>query len=429
MTKQTERLPYGVGRFTGGWILLILILLTLIGLGAYAYSRQLIEGEVVTGLRSLGTMGGATWGLYIAFLVYFIGLSFAGISIAALIRLLDLRQIKPIARMAETLTVIALMLGALSIIVDVGQPGRAIINLFRYARPGSPFFGTFTLVIAGYLFASQIYLYLDGRRDAGILAKIPGRLQGFFRLWAAGYHDTPAEQERHKKTSFWLAIAIVPLLVMAHSTLGFVFGLQVGRPGWFSALQAPEFVVLAGVSGIGLLIVIAAILRRALEAQEKLSMDVFKLLSNFLLLLIAVYMYFLIVDWLTSTYAANQREAQVSIALLFGEYAWMFWLTVALLVVPLVLLAVQFIFNRYRLSWIVLSGLMVNAAAIVKRYLIVVPSQTHGTLLPYDTGTYSPTWVEYFVILGLIALGTLLFVLFIKVFPIMEVPEISIGGE
>jgi len=216
---------------------------------------------------------------------------------------------------------------------------------------------------------------------------------------------------------------------MAHSTLGFVFGLQVGRPGWFSALQAPEFVVLAGVSGIGLLIVIAALLRRALGAQEKLSMDTFKLLSNFLLLLIAVYMYFLVVDWLTSTYAASQHEAQVSIALLSGEYAWLFWLTVVLLMVPLVLLAVQFIFNHYRLSWIVLSGLLVNVAAIVKRYLIVVPSQTHGALLPYDAGTYSPTWVEYFVILGLIALGTLLFVLFIKVFPIMEVPEITVGGE
>lgn len=80
------------------------------------------------------------------------------------------------------------------------------------------------------------------------------------------------------------------------------------------------------------------------------------------------------------------------------------------------------------MSWIVLSGILVNIAAIIKRYLIVVPSQTHGTLLPYGTGAYNPTWVEYCVILGLIALGTLLFVLFIKVFPIMEVPEIVEGG-
>jgi molybdopterin-containing oxidoreductase family membrane subunit len=76
----------------------------------------------------------------------------------------------------------------------------------------------------------------------------------------------------------------------------------------------------------------------------------------------------------------------------------------------------------------VLSGVLVNLAAIGKRYLIAVPSQTHGTLLPYSTGSYSPTWVEYSIILGLFALGTLLYVLFIKVFPIMEVTE-PVGGD
>ena len=41
-------------------------------------------------------------------------------------------------------------------------------------------------------------VYLDGRRDAAVLAKVPGRLQGFHRLWAAGYRNIPAEHERHE---------------------------------------------------------------------------------------------------------------------------------------------------------------------------------------------------------------------------------------
>ncbi len=429
MTTNTRKLPYGVGDFTRGWVILAIALVALIALGIYAYSIQLTEGEIVTGLRNLGTMGGATWGLYISFLIYFIGLSFTGISIAAMIRLLGLEKIKPIARMAEALTVIALILGALVVIVDLGQPARALVNLFRYARPGSPFFGTFTLVIAGYLFASQVYLYLDGRRDAAILAKIPGKLQGFFRLWSAGYKDTAAERERHQKTSFWLAIAIVPLLITAHSTLGFVFGLQVGRPGWFSSLQAPEFVALAGVSGIGFLIMIAAILRKVLNTEQTLNLDVFKWLSDFLMVLIVVYLYFLVVEWLTITYSSQSHELVVANAMYQGDYAWAYWLTVAALVVPLLLLAWQFIFKRYRLGWIVVSGFLVNVAAIIKRYLIVVPSQTHGKLLPYSIGSYTPTWIEYSVIFGLFALGTLLYITFIKIFPIMEVPEIVEGGE
>ncbi len=101
MTTNTRKLPYGVGDFTRGWVILAIALVALIALGIYAYSIQLTEGEIVTGLRNLGTMGGATWGLYISFLIYFIGLSFTGISIAAMIRLLGLEKIKPIARMAE----------------------------------------------------------------------------------------------------------------------------------------------------------------------------------------------------------------------------------------------------------------------------------------------------------------------------------------
>jgi Ni/Fe-hydrogenase subunit HybB-like protein len=445
-------------------------------------------------------MGGAPWGLYIAFVVYFVGISFAGVTVAALIRLLNLEQLRPVARIAEVLTVISLLLGAFCIIADVGQPVRAITNLFRYARPQSPFFGTFTLVISGYLFGSLIYLYLDSRKDAALMAQKPGRLQWLYRLLAAGYKGTAAERERRKRTSFWLAIAILPLLVVAHSTLGFVFGLQVGRPGWFSGLQAPGFVALAGVSGVGMLIVIAAIVRKVLGLERNLDDGIFKVLGNFLMALTIVYLYFMIVDLLTNTYSGDQHEASLTNALLTGEYAWIYWGVVAALVmavhvqllqylpipkklsapsywpryvqatgltilivgffvliqkldfgrqigvqlslqasdiltavliflVLLFALAIIPLFQGRVVNAAVFSGILVNIAAIGKRYLIVVPSQTHGTLMPYTTGSYSPTWVEYSIIAGLIALGALLFVLFMKVFPIMAIHEKLAGGE
>jgi len=425
MAGRTERLPYGVGHFGATWYVLIFGLLVVVAWGAFAYSRQLTEGLIVTGLRDIGTMGGATWGLYITFDVYFVGISFAGITTAALIRLLRLEHMRPVARMAELLTVISLLLAGLSVLPDLGRPLRGLVNLFLYARPQSPFFGTFTLVIAGYLFASAVYLYLDGRRDAALCARVPSRLQGFYRLWAAGYRDTPAERARHERVSFYLALAVVPLLVTAHSTLGFVFGLQVGRPGWFSALQAPGFVVMAGVSGIGLLIVIAASVRAVLGCQARLSLAVFRWLGNLLMVLTVAYLYFLVVDWLTATYQGETHEVELTRVILGGEFAPLYWLSVASLGIAFAVLFGQFLLQRYSLPLIVLSGLLVQVAAIGKRLLIVVPSQVRGTLLPYDPGTYSPTWVEYSVIVGLFALGTLLYVLFMKLFPILpvEAPE------
>ncbi|MCS7173502.1 MAG: hypothetical protein N0A24_08985 [Armatimonadetes bacterium] len=224
MTARTETLPYGVGRFTAGWWLLLAVLAAVVGWGVYAYSRQLAEGLAVTGLRDIGSMAGAAWGLYIAFDIYFVGVSFAGISTAALIRPLRLEHLKPVSRMAELLTVISLILAACSVLPDLGLPVRGIVNLFRYARPQSPFFGTFTLVVAGYLFASLVYFYLDGRRDAALLARVPGPLQGFYRAWAAGYRDTPEERVRHHRASLWLAIASLDgmLLVLVLAYLYFM---------------------------------------------------------------------------------------------------------------------------------------------------------------------------------------------------------------
>lgn len=71
----------------------------------------------------------------------------------------------------------------------------------------------------------------------------------------------------------------------------------------------------------------------------------------------------------------------------------------------------------------VVCGVLVNLAAVSKRFLIVVPSQTHGTLLPYGEGFYSPTWVEYSIIIALLAMGVLFYTLFVKAFPILEVEK------
>ncbi len=421
---KLDELPEGVGAWSRGWLIVVGVTLALFAVGLYAYINQLVNGLVVTDLRDVGSRGGAPWGLYVAFDVYFVGVSFAGITIAALIRLLNLRYLRPVARMAEVLTITALILASFTIVADLGQPLRGIVNLFRYARPQSPFFGTFALVIAGYLFASVVYLYLAGRRDAAICARIPHdkpSLTAFHRGWAAGYRGTPIERARHRKASFWLAIAIVPLLIVAHSTLGFVFGVQVGRPGWFSALQAPAFVLLAAVSGVGMLIVLAAIVRKLYRQEKILNERVMRWLGLFLMITILAYLYFLITEMLTGTYASHGEESAVSTALLTGRYAWLFWLSVGLLVASLALLVGQAIKRKWSVTLLVVAGVAVNLAAVGKRFLIVVPSLTEGTLLPYEAGSYAPSWVEYAVIVGLLALGALLILVFMKVFPIIDV--------
>src|SRR5262249_34850893 len=156
-----------------------------LGLGAAAFLQQSAYGFIVTGLRTPG-YGSAAWGLYIAFDVFFVGVRFAGITVAAICRLFDIPILKPITRLAELLTITALLAGACVVLADLGRPAHGLLKLPRYANPSSPFYGTFTLVLAGYLFSSLVFFFLSGRSDAARLAADP-RTGGrwFYRLWAS----------------------------------------------------------------------------------------------------------------------------------------------------------------------------------------------------------------------------------------------------
>ena len=75
---------------------------------------------------------------------------------------------------------------------------------------------------------------------------------------------------------------------------------------------------------------------------------------------------------------------------------------------------------------------MIASATVVvgmwlERFLIVVPSLEHK-FLPYNWGSYRPTWVEITIMVGTAAGMVLLYVLFAKFVPIISMWELR-GGE
>jgi molybdopterin-containing oxidoreductase family membrane subunit len=404
------------------WSLLVAVSVLAMAFAVYCFARQTELGFVVTGLRNPG-YGGAAWGLYIACDVFFTGVSFAGITVAALARLFDVAALRPVTRAAELLTISALLAGACSIVADLGRPFDGLTKLPRVADPQSPFYGTFTLVVAGYLFSSLVFFFLSGRRDAARLAADPTRhrLRTFYRLWASGYRDTTAEHVRHRRVTFWLSIGILPLLVTAHSTLGFIFGIQSGRPGWYSALQAPAFVVLAAVSGTGLLILLALVARRLFAAP--IPDESIRWLGQFLWILSLVYLYFIVVDELTANYAGPEADRAVAHAVVGGAFKISFWIVVGCLLVTVAIGFSQYVLKRKGVALLGAAAATANVAAVLKRLLIVVPSQTNGALLPMGEGTYAPTWIEVGIACGLVGLVAFVVLVFPRVFPLVSSSE------
>lgn len=419
MDHDTQPLP----RTTLAWLVCITAAAGAIGFGLYCFREQLVHGFIVTGLRNPGRGGGA-WGLYIAFDVFFIGVSFAGITVAALCRLFDLAVLRPVTRLAELLTITALIGGACAVMSDLGRPDQGLVNLPRYANPRSPFFGTFTLVVAGYLFSSVVYFLLAGRADAAATAATARRGRWFYRLWASGWRGGCADVDRHHRVSFWLALSIMPLLVTAHSTLGFIFGIQSGRPGWYSALQAPGFVVMAGVSGIGMLILLTLGIRRLLHLHDRIPDASLAWLGHFMCVLSLVYLYFMVVEELTATYAAPAAERHLAHEVVGGHFAPLFWVAAGSLFLAFAITFFLYLRRRTSIGALAVAAALANIAAVGKRFLIVVPSQTHGALAPVGPpGSYAPTWVELGVVGGMFGVVAFAILAFVRVFPIVPTPH------
>lgn len=401
------------------WYLLVGLSAIALLIGVYCFWYQDHYHFITTGLRNLG-FGGAPWGMHVGFYVIFVGISFAGITIATLTRLFEIKVLEPITRLAQIVTITVLVGGSAAIIADLGRPFDGLIKLPRYARPESPFYGTFTLVVAGYLFSSLVYFFLTGRADAARMSRRgPRPLRLFYRIWASGYRDTPDERRRHRRTTFWLAVTMLPLLMVAHSTLGFIFGLQAGRPGWYSALQAPAFVVLADISGTGALILVALGMRKLFGLGQAIPDSALRWLGNFMWILAAIYLYLMVAEELTAVYAGPAADRDVAHSVVSGPYARYFWITVISLGACFLIPFVMFARKRVSMGWLALASAGGIIGAVTKRLLIIVPSQTHGAQIQLEPGVYAPTWVEYGFVVGLGGLIALAMLMIARFFPLV----------
>ena len=290
------------------YVLAALVLATF-ALYLYVFYTQLVLGHGTATGQS--TPVGAAWGLYVAGIVFFIGVSHVGIGVSAAARLLNLDNLKPYARMAEMLTLVCLPAAILIIGIDIGRPERWIINVFVYGRIQAPFVWSAT-VISVYFFASLIYLYLSMRRDIALTAElVPERWRSFYRLLALGYEDTEDARRLHERTLWWMAFVLIPIMVSVHSVYGLVFGLHSGRPGWFNPFMAPYFVLGALVNGFATLVMAAALIRKLFRWENHLPIEAIRNMGRFLCWMTLLYIYFSLAEYITLIYSPLAGEALI----------------------------------------------------------------------------------------------------------------------
>jgi dimethyl sulfoxide reductase membrane subunit len=398
------------------WLVLLVVVM-LAGLAAWVY--QMREGLGVTAMRDT-----VMWGQYILFFMFFVGLSAGGLIVASSGRLFGATRFKPIVRLAVVEATIAVMLAALFLLPDVGRPER-LWHILAYPNLTSPLVWDMAIVSI-YLLISVSYVWLYTRAD---LARAGSRL-------AFGTGVSPETMRREDRAKTILAWVGLPAAVLLHSITAWIFGLQISRGFWYSAIMAPLFVSSALVSGLALVILLALAVRRIgrLRFQDGLV----RFLGGLLAVFIAVEAFFVLSEMLTAAYPGAPFEGDPAVRLLVGPYAPLFWFEVIVgLGLPFILLAIP----RFRAdprivavaACLAIIGIYVHRLNIVLNGLSIgpiglPPGVSVGT---FEAGQgsfamsywYVPSVIEWLVGAGIIAFGALLFTVAVHVLPLQEAED------
>jgi len=384
-----------------GFWLLVGTLLAVIAVGVYAYVTQIRVGLGVTGLNDR-----ISWGIYITNFVFFIGVSHAGTLISAILRVTGAEWRRPITRMAEAITVFALLVGAAMVLVDMGRPER-ILYVLRFGRLQSPILWD-VISITTYVAGSLLYLYLPLIPDLAQLRDMPGLRawkRALYRLLAAGWRGTPRQRGALEQGIGAMAIVIIPVAISVHTVVSWIFGMTL-RAGWHSTIFGPYFVIGAIFSGIAAIITAMGVFRRVYRLERFLTPDHFQKLGYLLLTFNLLYMYFTISEYLTITYGAEIRDVALVHALFYGAFSRMFWLMAIVgLVLPAVLTLIPHLPVVDRLERVrLLRPVPAGAAALLMGAVVAV---VHFRSLPQATTTWgisSGTILAVAAVLGASAL-------------------------
>lgn len=370
--------------------------LAVMGLGAWIY--QLSNGLIVTGMRNI-----VSWGLYITLFMFFVGLSAGGLIVSSSATVFNIKAFKTVSKPAVLLSTVCIIVAALFIFVDIGKPYR-IFNLILHPQLNSPL--TWDVgVISLYLLVSALYLYFMTRSNPD-----------------------------QRKLAVMSRIAL-PVAVLVHSVTAWIFGLQVARVSWHSALMAPIFVASALDSGLALLLIVLCAVKKF--ANYEIDNKLLGTLAGLLAVFAAVDAYFIGCEILTGVFPGEERVMAAMGLLFSGSLAPFFWGQIILgLVIPFFILV--FAKNREKQNLIVLASTLIVIGVFFKRIWLLfssfiyplVPGQlgvtlgefketTDSTVIPNiwaSTGSYTPTVFEGMISIGIISIGLLLFTVGFRMF-------------
>ncbi len=405
-----------------GWA--VLWSLTLLGLvfGAVSWIHQL-----KTGLGVAGYVPPIGWAVYITDFVFWVGIAHSGTLISAILFLFRAQFRTSVYRIAETMTVFAVMTAGLFPLIHLGR-----VWYFYYLIPypnerllwpnfRSPLVWDF-FAISTYFTISALFLYIGLVPDLAVARdRATGWRKKFYSALSLGWQGSDTQWRHYNRAYLFLAGLATPLVLSVHSVVSWDFAVGI-VPGGHSTIFAPYFVAGAIFSGVAMVITLTVPLRKAFHLEDYISTYHLDKLAKLLLLTSLIVFYAYAVEFFIAWYSGSQFERAIFWDRITGQYAWASWIMYTCnCFIPMALW-----FKRVRTSWfwMFIVSIFVNIGMWFERFVIIIQSLAHE-FMPYMWDYYTPTWVEWGITVGSFAWFFMWFLLFIKFMPSMAIAELK----
>jgi molybdopterin-containing oxidoreductase family membrane subunit len=382
--------------------------------------------------KGIGTWGNnipVAWAFAITDFVWWIGIGHAGTFISAFLILLAQRWRASVNRLAEAMTLFALVNAGMFPILHLGRPWFAYWLIpypstmgvwpnFRSALPWD------AAAVATYFTVSLLFWYTGLVPDlATARDRAPGRVRRMiYGIFALGWRGAGRQWRQYRVVYIILAGLATPLVISVHSIVSLDFSIA-QLPGWHSTIFPPYFVVGAIYSGLAMVLMLMLPVRRIFHLEDVITRQHLDKIAKLMLATGLMLAYSYVCETFIAWYSGDAFERY---AYLFarprGPYAWLYWtMTAANVLTPQL-----FWFRRLRTSVVVLftASVLIWVGMWMERFVIIVTSLNRD-FLPSSWHFYAPTWVDWGLLVGSLGVFFLLFFAFLRWVPFVPVSEVK----
>jgi Ni/Fe-hydrogenase subunit HybB-like protein len=411
------------GRTGPGWYSLFALGLALLLLftGAVIYLFAL-------GVGIWGIDIPVAWGFAITNFVWWVGIGHAGTLISAILLLMHQKWRTSINRLAEAMTIFAVMCAGLFPLLHLGRPW-----FFYFLLPYPNTMGLWpqfrsalvwdVFAVSTYFTVSLLFWYMGMIPD---LATLRDRAQHpyakvAYGVLAMGWRNSARHWQRYESGYLILGGLATPLVVSVHSVVSSDFAIS-NVPGWHETVFPPYFVAGAIFSGFAMVLLLAIPLRIFYHLEDFITINHLDVMAKILLATSFLTSYGYFSEQFMAWYGGDVYEHYLYVNRMigFGQYAGIAWtLFFCNVIAPQVL---WFRAIRRNQAALAVVSILILIGMWLERYMIITTS-LHRDFLPSSWGMFKPTIWDYLTYVGSIGLFLTLFMLFLRLLPVISIAE------